>query len=276
MYLSALHVYPVKSCAGLSPSAWEVGELGFRYDRRWMLVTPRGRFLTQRECPALALVTPEIRPPHLLLRAPGHAELATALHPMGGRPMATQVWGDPLAVVAPDPRADAWFSDVLGQECVLAYFPEALVREVDRGYAPRGGRTGFADAFPFLLIGEASLADLNARLPAPLPMNRFRPSLVVAGSTPFAEDEWRSLLIGGIPMEVVKPCARCVVTTTDQATGRRDGEEPLRTLASFRRHHGQVMFGQNVVHYGTGALKAGDPITVVERALTTRTRVSAG
>jgi uncharacterized protein YcbX len=148
---------------------------------------------------------------------------------------------------------------------VLAFFPDAVVREVDRDHAPRGGRTGFADGFPFLLIGEASLADLNARLAVPLPMNRFRPNLVVAGSTPFAEDEWRSLLVGGIPMEVVKPCARCVVTTTDQERGRRDGEEPLRTLSTFRRRGSGVLFGQNLVHYGTGVLRSGDPITVVSR-----------
>jgi len=143
---------------------------------------------------------------------------------------------------------------------VLAYMPDTVVREVDQNYAPAGGRAGFADGFPFLLVGEASLADLNARLARPLPMNRFRPNLVVSGSAPFAEDGWRSIRIGNIPMEVVKPCARCVVTTTDQGTGRRDGDEPLHTLASFRRQEGKVMFGQNAVPYGQGLLRIGDPV----------------
>jgi uncharacterized protein YcbX len=262
MQLASIHVYPVKSCAGFSAAEWDVGTLGFQYDRRWMVVTPRGHFLTQRELPTLALVQPTIAPPHLRLTAPDMPELVTALAPLGGRPIATRVWDDPLEVVAPDHLADRWFSDYLGHEVVLAYFPETVAREVDRDYAPEGGQTGFADGFPFLLIGEASLASLNSRMLTPLPMNRFRPNLVVSGSAPFAEDGWRRITIGGIPMQVVKPCARCVVTTTDQATGLRAGDEPLRTLASFRRQNNEVMFGQNVVHYGRGTFRVGDPVEV--------------
>jgi uncharacterized protein YcbX len=182
-----------------------------------------------------------------------------ALDPMGGRPIATQVWEDSLAVVAPDHKADDWFSNYLGHEAMLAYMPSSVMRPVDAQYAPDGGRASFADGFPFLLVGEASLADLNARLATPVPMNRFRPNLVVSGSLPFAEDAWRHVTIGGIPMQVVKPCARCVVTTTDQVTLER-GHEPLRTLATFRRQEGKVMFGQNVVHYGTGMLRVGDRV----------------
>jgi MOSC domain-containing protein len=262
MHLASLHIYPVKSCAGIQVDSWELDACGFRYDRRWMVTTPRGQFLTQRECPALALVRVTIAPPHLRLEAPDLPELLTPLHPMGGRPVSTMIWEDQVSAVAPDHKADDWFSRIVGQEVVLAYMPDEVIREVDRFWAPRGGRTGFADGFPFLLAGESSLADLNARLARPLPMNRFRPNLVVRGSEPFAEDGWRSIAIGGIPMEVVKPCARCVVTTTDQASGRRDGDEPLRTLATFRRQDGKVMFGQNVVHYGTGRLSTGDPVQI--------------
>ena len=262
MHLSGLFLYPVKSCAGISVPEWEVDHFGLKHDRRWMVSTPRGEFLTQREFPVLALVRVAISPPHLRLATRGMPELVTPLVPLGGRPVAVRVWGDNVAAVAPDHRADEWFSQLIGQEVVLAYMPDQVVREVDRSYAPSGARTGFADAFPFLLLGLASLAQLNARLPAPLPMNRFRPNLTVAGSAPFAEDDWRAIRVGAIPMEVVKPCARCVVTTTDQATGRRDGEEPLRTLATFRRQDGKVMFGQNVVHHGTGVLRIGDPVSV--------------
>jgi len=260
--LSAMYLYPVKSCGGISVDRWEVDAMGLHYDRRWMVATPTGEFLTQRECPALALVRPTIRPPHLILSAPGQRDLVLPLHPMGGRPALTRVWDDSLRVVAPDHRADEWFSQAAGQEVILTYFPDDLVREVDRSYAPEGGRTGFADGFPFLLVGEASLADLNTRLTAALPINRFRPNLVVSGSAPFAEGGWRQVRIGGIPMQVVKPCARCVVTTTDQATGQRAGDEPLRTLAQFRRVEGKVMFGENVVHYGTGTLSLGDSVTL--------------
>ena len=261
MLLSSIHVYPIKSCAGISISEWEVDAFGLRYDRRWMVVTPRGQFLTQRELPAFAQVRVTIAPPHLRVSAPGRQELVVALDPLGGRPIATQVWGDALAVVAPDHKADDWFSDYLGAEVMLAYMPPSVVRPVDASYAPDGGRASFSDGFPFLLIGEASLADLNVRLAAPVPMNRFRPNLVVSGSSAFAEDGWRRIRIGGIPMQVVKPCARCVVTTTDQETLAR-GQEPLRTLATFRRQDDKVMFGQNVVHYGTGTLRVGDAVEV--------------
>jgi hypothetical protein len=258
--LASMHVYPIKSCAGIAVEAWEVDQFGLRYDRRWMIVTPKGQFLTQRELPAFAHVRVTIAPPHLRVSAPGQPELVLALDPLGGRPIATQVWEDPVAVVAPDHRADSWFSDYLGHEVMLAYMPDSVVRPVDAQYAPDGGRASFADGFPFLLVGEASLADLNARLTAPVPMNRFRPNLVVSGSGAFAEDDWRRLTIGGIPMQVVKPCARCVVTTTDQETLER-GQEPLRTLATFRRQDNKVMFGQNVVHSGTGMLRVGDGVT---------------
>jgi MOSC domain-containing protein len=260
MHLSGLFLYPIKSCAGIAVSESAVDPFGLRYDRRWMVTTPRGQFVTQREVPAMALVRVTIVPPHLRVTAPGMPDLTIALAPMGGRAVTTMIWNDQVSVVAPDHRADDWFSRVVGQEVVLAYMPDTVVREVDPTYAPAGGRAGFADGFPFLLVGEASLADLNARLAQPLPMNRFRPNLVVRGSAPFAEDGWRSIRIGNIPMEVVKPCARCVVTTTDQGTGGRDGDEPLHTLASFRRQEGKVMFGQNVVHYGQGVLRIGDPV----------------
>lgn len=257
MHLSALNVYPVKSCAGIRVERWPLDALGLRYDRRWMVLTPEGRPVSQRECPALALVVPEIRPPHLVLRAPGRKELIVALEPMGGRPVHGEIWGDAITGAAPDHLADAWFSDVVEQEVVFAWLPNDQGRPLDPHWAPKGGRTSFTDGYPMLLIGEASLADLNSRLAAPLPMNRFRPSLVVTGSAPFAEDGWGSFRIGGIPMEGVKPCPRCVMTTVDQAAGRRDGDEPLRTLATFRKQEGGVMFGQNVVHYGTGELAVG-------------------
>lgn len=260
MELAEMHVYPVKSCAGISVTAWEADALGLRHDRRFMICTPDGRFVTQRETPVLALVRTALRGPHLVLTAPEMPELVLPHTPLGGRPVLVRVWDDQLQVVAPDHKADDWVSRVVGEECFLAYVPDTVVRTVDPIWSPEGGRTGFADGFPFLLAGEASLADLNARLPKALPMNRFRPNLVIRGSAPFAEDGWKRIRIGGLPMRVVKPCARCVVTTTDQATGRRDGDEPLRTLATFRRQGQKVMFGQNVVHDATGPLRVGDAV----------------
>ncbi len=264
MHLSSLHIYPIKSCGGIALTESEVDLFGLRHDRRFMVVTPRGEFVTQRECPALATVRVSLGAPHVVLEAPGLPMLRMALSPMGGRPVVAQVWDDTIRAVAPDPAADDWFSNVVGQEAMLAYIPDTVVREVDRHWAPEGGRTGFADGFPFLIAGEASLADLNSRLAVPLPMNRFRPNMVVSGSAPFAEDGWRRMTIGGIPMQVVKPCARCVVTTTDQETGGRADDEPLRTLATFRRQERKVMFGQNVVHYGVGWVRVGDEVRLEE------------
>lgn len=258
--LSALYVYPIKSCGGINLEACEVDAFGLRDDRRWMVATPAGALISQRECPDLAQVRVALAAVHLRVTAPGMPELVLARRPMGGRPASVTVWADRVAAVLPDHQADEWFSRVAGQECVLAHIPDTVVRPLDPVYATEGGRTGFADGFPFLLVGEGSLAELNRRLASPLPMNRFRPNLVVAGSAPFAEDEWHHFRIGAIPMQGVKQCARCVVTTTDQATGRRGGDEPLSTLATFRRQPRGVMFGQNVVHHGTGELRVGDQV----------------
>jgi hypothetical protein len=139
--------------------------------------------------------------------------------------------------------------------------PDATVRPADPAYAPTGTRVSFADAFPFLLISEESLSDLNSRLTRPLPMNRFRPNLVIAGGEPYIEDTLERFDIGGIAFRAVKPCGRCVVTTTDQETTER-GVEPLRTLATYRKEGGEVVFGQNVVHLGTGRLTVGAPVLV--------------
>ncbi len=264
--LSAMYVYPIKSCAGIGVAEWEVDRFGLRHDRRWMVITAEGEFLTQREYPVLATIRTRLAPIHLRVSAPAMPELVLPLEPQGGRPVATRVWDDPLQVVAPDHKADQWFSRVIGRDCQLVYMPESYVRPVDRTFAIDGGQASFADGFPFLLAGEASLADLNRRLPTPLPINRFRPNLVVQGSEPWAEDEWGAFTVGGIAMQGVKLCARCVVTTTEQASGERDGPEPLKTLATFRKRDRGVMFGQNVVHYSTGRLRLGDGLVVQRTA----------
>ncbi len=263
MHLESLHLYPVKSCGGLAVQLWDVERLGLRYDRRWMVVTPDGRFLSQREWPRLALVRPRVKPPDLLLDAPGQSPLVLPLEPRDGSAARVQLWGDSVQAWWAGREADGWFTSVLGIACRLAYLPDDGCRTVDRKYAPDRAVTAFTDGFPFLLLGRASLEELNRRMRAPLPMNRFRPNLVVSGSAPFAEDGWRRIRIGDIGFEVAKPCARCVMTTTDQDTGER-GDEPLRTLATFRKAGGKVLFGQNLVHRGEGRLRVGDKVEVVE------------
>jgi uncharacterized protein YcbX len=262
--LSSLHVYPIKSCGGFSPPQWEVDGFGLRYDRRWMVVDLAGEFMTQREEPRLALVRPALMDHSLVLRAPGMPEIAIPLEPHERGRVPLRVWDDQTEGVPVSPEAAQWLSRFLGKLVRLVFMPDDVVRPTDPLYAV-GYRVSFADGFGFLLISEASLEELNRQLEQPLPMNRFRPNLVVRGCEPFAEDGWGDLRLGDLELRVVKPCARCVTTTTDQDTAAR-GVEPLRTLATFRKRDGGVMFGQNVVHRGTGRLAVGMPLDVVSLA----------
>jgi uncharacterized protein YcbX len=186
---------------------------------------------------------------------------ASAQTPEGPR-RSIRIWDDVVHATDLGDEAARWISSFLGADCRVVFMPDDVVRPVDPRYAQPGDRVGFADAYPFLLISQGALGELNRRLKSPLPMNRFRPNLVVDGVPPHAEDGWARIAIGGVMFEVVKPCARCVVTTTDQETGER-GHEPLRTLATYRRTNGKVHFGQNLIHQGGGELRVGDAVEVL-------------
>ena len=259
--LSGLNIYPIKSTRGIQLDESAVDEFGLRYDRRWMVVDQAGVFLSQRNHPRLALVVPSIMDGALLVDAPGMPTLRTPLHPRNTVATSVTVWDDACPATWVGDQAAEWFSDFLGSACTLVHMADQVVRPADPTFAPPGVRVSFADGFPFLMISEESLADLNHRLTDPLPMNRFRPNLVVAGGEPYAEDGWRRIEIGDVRLQAVKPCARCLVTTTDQATGER-GKEPLRTLATYRKVGGEVMFGQNMVHENTGRLRIGDLVAM--------------
>ena len=257
--LTSLTLYPIKSACGIALEESEVDPFGLQYDRRWMVVDQSGEFLSQRSHPRLALVTPGIGNGLLRVNAPGMATLETPLEPAPTVATRVTVWNDTCGAVWVGEPAAGWFSDFLGFSCSLVHMARDTIRPADETYAPAGTRVSFADAFPFLLISEESLADLNQRLAEPLPMNRFRPNLVVAGASPYDEDRWDRIEISGIRLRIVKPCERCVVTTTDQTTTER-GKEPLRTLATYRNINGKVMFGQNAVHEAPGRLRVGDPV----------------
>lgn len=259
--LTALHVYPIKSCGGLAPAAWDVDGFGLRHDRRWMVVDTRGAMLSQRTHPRLALVRPSMGDDTLRIEAIGLPALELPVRPGSGVSTIVAIWGDACSAVWTGERAAAWFSDLLDTDCGLVYMPDSTVRPTDQDHAPGAYRVSFADAFAFLLLSEESLADLNGRLETPLPMNRFRPNLVIAAGEAFGEDRMTTFRIGDVGFRVVKPCDRCVLTTTDQETAER-GLEPLRTLATYRRRNGKVLFGQNVVHDGTGRLSVGDLLLV--------------
>ena len=262
--VAALYRYPIKSCAGTRLADGVVGRRGFVGDRALMLVDPEGRFLTQREFPRLALVAPRLDGETLMIEAPAMPPLTVVATDDGPRARVV-VWRDRCAAIDQGDAAAEWFGAFLGAPCRLARMADAFVRRVDGRYARRpDDQTGFADGYPFLLISEASLDDLNGRLAAPLAMNRFRPNIVVSGCPPYAEDGWKRIRIGPVVFDLVKRCARCVITTTDQATAER-GKEPLRTLATYRRRRdGKVLFGQNLVHEGEGVIRAGDAVEILE------------
>ncbi len=262
--LASIHIYPVKSASGITLESCRVDAFGPRHDRRWMVTDESGVFLSQRGVPRLALVRTDIRKERLELSAPGMPFLAVPLEASSPVRTSVKVWKDEVSAVYCGEEASEWLSSFLGRPAMLVRMPDDTVRQVDRRYAGKGERTAFSDGFPFLLIGQASLDDLNRRLAMPLPMNRFRPNLVIAGGAPFEEDEWSRIALGTVELRVAKPCARCVVTTTDQETAER-GEEPLRTLATFRRQDGKVMFGQNLIHETMGELRVGTTVTVISR-----------
>jgi uncharacterized protein len=261
MRLTGLNVYPIKSAAGIPADAWEVDAFGLQYDRRWMVIDDGGQAITQRELPRLALVRPTFRNDCLLVEAPGMLPLELPLQSAWSVTTTVTVWDDTCTAAWLGDHPARWFSTVLGKSCSLVYMAESAVRPADPAFAPSDTRVSFADAFPFLMISEESLADLNSRMPVPLPMNRFRPNLVIAGGEPYAEDSLGQFNIGEISFRTVKPCDRCAITTTDQATGER-GNEPLRTLATYRKRDGKVLFGQNLVHSGVGRLSVGDVLQV--------------
>lgn len=260
--VAALHIYPIKSCAGMSVASASLDRRGFVGDRRFMVVDDNGVFISQRTVPRIALVVPRIADGAITLAVPGMPTVTVPVVEDAPRSSAV-VWRDRCAAVDQGDEASQWFTSHLGMPARLVRLADEFMRRVDPVYATRpDDEVSFADAYPLLLIGEASLDDLNARLATPLPMNRFRPNVVVRGAAPYAEDDWRELRIGDVRATAVKPCARCVTTIVDQATGER-GKEPLRTLATYRRRgDGEVYFGQNVIHAGEGRISVGDPVVV--------------
>lgn len=264
MTLAGLYCYPVKSCAGTALEAAELDAFGLIADRRWMVVQPDGVFLTQRKLPKMALIRPHLMNEGLCLEAPGMSALEVPAPPSCAPAVRVTVWNSTCQAVDAGDQAARWLSDFLEAECRLVGIDDRFQRRVNPEFALDDDSVSFADGFPLLLTNSASLEDLNRRLTDPLPMDRFRPNLVISGALPFAEDRWECIKIGKVTFHLVKPCARCVVTTVDQATAQQ-GEEPLVTLAGYRRaEDGGILFGQNLIHTPKrGRIRVGDPIEVL-------------
>jgi uncharacterized protein YcbX len=231
--------------------------MGLEHDRRMMVVTPEGKFLTQREYHKLALVTPTLNDGIVTLSAPQFDSLQVAIRTAGSS-QPVDIWHSKgVDAIDQGDEAASWFSDWLGVSARLVHIADGYKRTVDSHYAVNeDDHTGFADGFPILIVSEESLGDLNSRLETPISMNRFRPNIVVRGCDPYAEDTWNRIAIGDVKVAIVKPCVRCVVTTIDKET-LETSKEPLRTLAKYRKHARGVLFGQNVIPLNSGNLRLG-------------------
>lgn len=276
--LSHLYIYPIKSLGGISVPEAVVEEKGFRHDRRFMLVTPSGGFMTQRTNHHMALIDVAIDSGGMLTvwhrsRPDNVFTMPLTVSPDAvGETIPVSIWDDenvPATLVSPE--ADRWFSDALGKPCRLVFMPNSTRRPVDPAYdRPKAqdqpSAVSFADGYPYLLIGQASLDDLNQRLPQPIGMLRFRPNMIISGGFPYDEDAWQQFRIGDINFYGVKPCARCVLTTIDPATGQK-GREPLHTLAQYCQWKHKILFGQNVLADANAGdlLRVGQPVEIVSR-----------
>ena len=265
--ISSLHLYPVKSCRGIAVAEAVVTAAGLEHDREWMVVTPQGRFLTQREEPRLALVATALGPEGLTLANDRAGCIAVPLDQRGEARDVT-VWRDRCVGLDQGDEAARWLTDLLGRAARLVRFAAGQRRPSDPAWTGDvDAQNRFSDGFAILALSLASLADLNSRLARPLPVDRFRPNLVLDGLPPYGEDALGDLVAGALRLRRVKPCTRCSITTTDQQTGRVDGDEPLATLRTYRWDPALrgVCFGQNlIVVAGAGArLRVGDTLQSV-------------
>lgn len=262
--VASLNLYPVKALRGYAVASVTVEPWGFAQDRRWMVVQPDGRFLTQRELPAMATISAGAEAEAIMLTADGLPALRVPRPGPLAERRAVVVWHDRVPALDAGPEAAVWLSARLGMAAGLVFLDDPRARAVDQRYGEPEDCVAFSDGFPVLLANTASLAALNAALPSPIPMTRFRPNLVVEGVLPWAEDGWQRIRIGTAVFRIAKPCARCAVTTVDQMTGERpDKTEPLRTLGRIRRAAGGVMFGQNLIPDGPGQIAVGDAVEIL-------------
>ncbi|MCF2501030.1 MOSC domain-containing protein [Dyadobacter chenhuakuii] len=265
MRLSEIWIYPVKSLGGIRLTEANVEERGLQYDRRWLIIDENNVFITQRVFGQMALIDVALESSGLkiFLRNNSENNVIVSYEPGSGEKVSVTIWDDIVNAVTVSDEADAWLSAQLDKRVRLVMMPESTERKADPKYASNGENVSFADGFPFLVISQASLDELNSRLEEPISMVRFRPNFVIAETMPFEEDQWKRIRVGELDFEIVKPCGRCVLTTVDPATGEK-GAEPLKTLASYRRVNNKVLFGQNMVASNFGLVKEGDALEVVE------------
>ena len=250
--------------AGISVKKAKVTDRGFEFDRRWMLVDGANRFISQREVAEMALMHIDILENGLKVTyRPDGESVSVPFQPQTNEFAEMTIWDDTCPGQFVSEAIDQWFREKLGIYCRLVYMPDESIRVTDPKYTTDGHITSFSDAYPFLLISQSSLDDLNSRLDEPLPMNRFRPNIVYTGGEPFSEDAMHTFSIGNIQFHGVKLCARCPIPTINQDTLER-GKEPLKTLARYRFKNNKILFGQNLIHEGLGEICVGQELKVLK------------
>lgn len=263
LLISELLIYPVKSLGGIRMESCRVTERGFEHDRRWMLVDAKNRFITQREFPELVFFRTAILGNNICITDKrDNCSINIPLVTNGGETIVVDIWDDRCEAICMDQPISDWFSERLLQSVRMVYMPDQSRRPVDLAYAENGELTSFSDGYPVLIIGEASLQDLNRRLETPITMDRFRPNIVFKGELPFEEDGFLEIISGDVQFRAVKPCARCILTTTDQESGIRS-PEPLKTLSVYRKLNNKIYFGQNLLVLKTGSIQVGDKLTIL-------------
>lgn len=267
--VSALYIYPIKSLGGIALSSSAITKRGLEHDRRWMLVDDNNEFLTQRAYSQMALLKTAIIRDSIIAYHSDDANdiIQLPLHPAPKETVTVKVWDDYCEGQYADDNVNEWFSQKLGISCKAVFMPDDSKRKLDPKYAKSDQDiTGFADGYPILVISEASLEDINNRLEEPVPMDRFRPNIVITGTAAFAEDTMRMFRINNSNFYGVKLCGRCIITTTNQQTGER-GKEPLKTLTGYRTINNKVCFGQNVICDDNGQINIGDDIQIIEEGI---------
>ena len=259
--ISELWIYPIKSLPGIKIHQSKVFDKGFQYDRRWMLIDRSRHFISQRTHPKLALLHLEIISNQLIISQGTTTHAIPMVPPSPGSPILVKIWDDEVKAHAFDQTADDWFSSFLQEPCKLVFFPEENSRPADPAFGPNH-EVSFADAFPYLLVMQSSLDDLNARLKNPVSVKRFRPNIVIQGGIPLEEDRYETIKIGKVRFKAVKPCSRCQVPSINPQTGILE-KEPLKTLSLYRKKNRQIYFGMNLVALDPGEIKTGDEVTLM-------------
>ena len=258
--IHSLHIYPVKSCQGIDCNSVELTGTGFKYDRHWMLVDKQGRFLSQRQLPAMARIETALTPTSLIVSVNSDAQLEIPLNNPHQERVKVNIWNDQCSAALVATQASRWFSDFLNFDCDLVTLPDSEKRLVSAEYAQAGQTVGFADGFPLLILSKASADLLSSKLGEPVDINRFRANIIIGNCPAHAEDSWNNITVNDMRIDLVKPCSRCVIPSIDQQTSKKHASL-LKVLASYRRNEGKVYVGQNGLHRSTGIISTGQTVT---------------